>query len=149
MSVRLLSVRLWHGCKLQLTVRSGVSTLFKTTDAHGHQLSCTLYACIACYSQHRTDQCAVWFCCAQCVIAHLENADVARLLRIFQYVQRYEADWEVAWLQAEQKEAEERKNEPMMVDEDMLGEFKSMRKVKAACKYSLCSRPDASAAVLS
>jgi hypothetical protein len=61
-------------------------------------------------------------CCAlQCVIAHLENADVARLLRIFQYVQRYEADWEVAWLQAEQKEAEERKNEPMLTDEDMLG----------------------------
>lgn len=46
---------------------------------------------------------------------------MGRLLRIFQYVQRYEADWEVAWLQAEQKEAEERKNEPMMVDEDMLG----------------------------
>lgn len=62
-------------------------------------------------------------CCLlpQCIIAHLENADVGRLLRIFQYVQRYEADWEVAWLQAEQKEAEERKNEPMMVDEDMLG----------------------------
>lgn len=61
-------------------------------------------------------------CVPQCVIAHLENADVARLLRIFQYVQRYEADWEVAWLQAEQKEAEERKNEPMLADEDMLGE---------------------------
>lgn len=58
---------------------------------------------------------------AQCIIAHLENADVGRLLRIFQYVQRYEADWEVAWLQAEQKAAEERKNEPMM-DEDMMGE---------------------------
>lgn len=57
----------------------------------------------------------------QCVIAHLENADVARLLRIFQYVQRYEADWELAWLQAEQKEAEERKNEPMMAEEDILG----------------------------
>lgn len=48
---------------------------------------------------------------------------MARLLRIFQYVQRYEADWEVAWLQAEQKEAEERKNEPLLADEDMLGGF--------------------------
>ena len=56
--------------------------------------------------------------CLQCVIAHLENSDVARLLRIYQYVQRYEADWEVAWLQAEQKEAEERKHEPMMADDD-------------------------------
>jgi hypothetical protein len=48
---------------------------------------------------------------------------VARLLRIFQYVQKYEADWEVAWLQAEQKEKEERQNEPSMAEEDMLGEY--------------------------
>lgn len=71
--------------------------------------------------------CVVFRCCwgihclLQCVIAHLENADVARLLRIFQYVQKYEADWEVAWLSAEQKEKEERQNEPTMADEDMLG----------------------------
>jgi hypothetical protein len=62
-------------------------------------------------------------CLLQCVIAHLENADVTRLLRIFQYVQKYEADWEVAWLSAEQKEKEERQNEPSMADEDMLGGY--------------------------
>lgn len=67
-------------------------------------------------------RCLLLCACLQCVIAHLENSDVARLLRIYQYVQRYEADWEVAWLQAEQKEAEERKHEPMLTD-DELGEF--------------------------
>lgn len=58
---------------------------------------------------------------AQCIIAHLETADVQRLLRIYHYAQRYEADWEIAWLQAEAKEAEERKNEPSMADDDMMG----------------------------
>eukprot|EP00775_Hariotina_reticulata_P008679 gene8679-8860_t len=56
----------------------------------------------------------------QCVIAHLENADVQRLLRIYQYTQKYEADWEVAWLQAEQKAAELMKAEPAALDEDAL-----------------------------
>jgi hypothetical protein len=52
---------------------------------------------------------------------------VQRLLRIYQYSQKYEADWEVAWLQAEQKAAELMKAEPAALDEDTLGEQGSLR----------------------
>jgi hypothetical protein len=46
---------------------------------------------------------------------------VKHLLRIYQYSQKYEADWELAWLQAEQRAAELRKNEPQPQEDDAAG----------------------------
>jgi hypothetical protein len=46
---------------------------------------------------------------------------VQRLLRIYQYAQRYEADWEVAWANAERQAAELRKAEPSGADDDAAG----------------------------
>lgn len=46
---------------------------------------------------------------------------VDRLLRIYQYTQRYEAEWEFAWLQAESKAAELRKSEPVPQEEEAAG----------------------------
>jgi hypothetical protein len=56
------------------------------------------------------------------VIAHLENSDVTKLLRHYQYNLRCDADNEVAWLQAENRAAEERKAETQQGDDEMAGE---------------------------
>jgi hypothetical protein len=55
------------------------------------------------------------------VVAHLENSDVTKLLRHYQYNQRCDADLEVAWLQAENRAAEERKAEAQPGEDELAG----------------------------
>lgn len=61
---------------------------------------------------------------------------VQRLLRIYQYSQKYEADWELAWLQAEQRAAELRKAEPQPAEDDAAGALSGAAAAALHCQLA-------------